>query len=71
LQGGTAFTEDVAHHIQKPLLVINLKLNPPFKTVLDFVAQNGIRTLNVAGPRESKDPGIYAITKKFLLQVLA
>lgn len=33
-------------------------------------AINNIETLNVAGPRESKSPGIYEAVKKFLLEVL-
>jgi hypothetical protein len=28
-------------------------------TIRDWIAANRIRVLNVAGPRASKDPGIY------------
>ncbi|MGH8672791.1 MAG: YpsA SLOG family protein [Burkholderiales bacterium] len=34
--------------------------------VLDFLKQHRIRTLNVAGPRASGDPGIY----EYVLAVL-
>lgn len=35
-----------------------------------WVMLNNINVLNVAGPRESKSPGIYELAKKFLEEVL-
>lgn len=37
--------------------------------VRGWIFVNDIRVLNVAGPRESKSPGIYKIAKKFLEEV--
>jgi hypothetical protein len=36
-----------------------------------WILKNRIRTLNVAGPRQSKCPGIYEIATKFLRRLLA
>ncbi|MDD5455346.1 MAG: putative molybdenum carrier protein [Candidatus Ratteibacteria bacterium] len=38
--------------------------------VRGWIMANDIRVLNVAGPRESKSPGIYKTAKKFLEKVL-
>ncbi len=37
--------------------------------VHDWIFKNHINILNIAGPRESKLPGIYKIAKKFLLSL--
>ena len=60
---GTLLTFNYAKKIKKPCIVINvLELDGFFSkdlTVLSFVQKNRIKVLNVAGPRESKCPGIY------------
>jgi hypothetical protein len=38
--------------------------------VAAWIARHGIRTLNIAGPRESECPGIYGEAKGFLLALL-
>jgi len=46
----------------------------PLEAVADFrrwLADNGIGILNVAGNRESGQPGIHAATREFLLAALA
>jgi hypothetical protein len=40
------------------------------KFARDWLAFRRVRVLNVAGPRESKNPGIYQNAKAFLLAVL-
>ena len=70
--GGTALTVDLALSSLKPLLVIKLK-EKQGKLVRDTVAwlkANEIKILNVAGPRESGSPGIYARAGKFMKEVL-
>ncbi len=38
--------------------------------VKEWVMRNGMEVLNVAGPRESKKPGIYSSAKKLLVLLL-
>lgn len=70
IQGGTALTIQLANKHQRPLCVINLnqRLIPNF--VDDWLSCHSIQTLNVAGPRESTDPGIGQATREFLLAML-
>ena len=51
---------------------VDLEKTNPFKAAVDvrsWVVENRIKVLNVAGPRASKDPGIYQATKKLLKAV--
>ena len=68
--GGTAYTVQMAVKNKKPYLVVDLKkgINP--KMVLDWARAHEIRTLNVAGPRESKITGIYEMAKNLLKSIL-
>lgn len=59
LTGGTALTESIARQVQKPCLVIDLVVEFDAQPVEEWVAENRIRTLNVAGPRESQQVGIF------------
>lgn len=40
------------------------------QAIQNFIRRYGIRTLNVAGPRASKDPEIYALARKVLKAAL-
>lgn len=71
LSGGTRATVDFARKHGKPFLVVQLDQHPNFAETSAWVADNGIRTLNVAGPRESKHPGVYMAALSFLRQLLA
>lgn len=66
--GGTAFTIEAARREGRPCLIV-----PPSEDHVDqvrrWLARERIRTLNVAGPRESTEPGIYRRAYRFL-QVL-
>ncbi len=69
LSGGTALTRRLAKEMDKPCLVVDLTQRPLASDVCAWIASNGIRTLNVAGPRESTQSGIYFQGKKFLRRV--
>ena len=70
LTGGTALTRSVAMRLGKPVFVVDLR-NEPAPDVSDsWLAEHNIRTLNVAGPRESQQPGIYNRVTKFLTHLL-
>ena len=72
LSGGTGLTAETAVAEGKPLLVANpLTSAPDPETVADWLAENGVRVLNVAGPRESTQPGIHRAAADFLTRVLA
>jgi len=71
LQGGTALTRDYAQKHGRPCLIVQLDAVPnPVEHVLSWAGRNGIRTLNVAGPRGSKRPDIYARTLEVLRGVI-
>jgi hypothetical protein len=76
LSGGTKLTLDLANKLGKPVLHIydtrkerisnpdSLRLE--IQTLTDFLSSNKIEILNVAGPRESKEPGVYDWTLTML-----
>ena len=69
LTGGTARTLKVAKELKKPHLVVDLSRSEQPNIVKEWGQQNRIKILNVAGPRESKTPGIHDKAVKFLLEV--
>lgn len=66
LTGGTKFTLDCAKKHGKPYLIVQLDEEPKHDTVLRWIEMYDINVMNVAGPRESKCPGVYARAKAFL-----
>lgn len=70
--GGTALTCRVARARGRPLLVIDLadpaQARP--ERVREWLAAAEVATLNVAGPRESGAPGVYARARAFLERAL-
>lgn len=70
LEGGTAQTVALAARLRKPHLVVDLDARPSPVRVRAWLARHRIRVLNVAGPRQSKRPGIYIETRRFLIALL-
>jgi hypothetical protein len=73
LTGGSAFTAKMAVKHGRPFLHIDLHKVNAFKAAEDisnWITQHDIKVLNMAGPRASKDPGIYEAVKKILTTVL-
>lgn len=69
--GGTALTQRCARDAGKPCLLVDLAdgtVDPG--AVAAWLTQNRIRILNIAGPRESKQPGIHAEAREFLERLL-
>ncbi len=68
LTTGSALTERYAIDERKPCVIVQLDERAPGDAarVLAWLAAHVIRTLNVAGPRESKRPGIYRLAYAFL-----
>ena len=70
LTGGTALTGDLAKRYGRPLHVVDLKTEDGPDPVIDWIEKNRIAILNVAGPRESQQPGIHDLAKAYLMGVL-
>jgi Circularly permutated YpsA SLOG family len=76
LSGGTELTRELADKRGKPVLPIydsrkERRSNPDslrleIQALTDFLCSNKIEILNVAGPRESKEPGVYEWTLTML-----
>ena len=60
LSGSSRLTADTARALGKPLLVGRLDLYDTARAVEEFVEAHCVRTLNVAGARELRCPGIHA-----------
>ncbi len=67
---GTALTLRLAERYQKPCLTLDLSELPDPARVRAWVEENRVEVLNVAGPRESSQPGIQEQAKAFLRAVL-
>ncbi|MCU0718903.1 MAG: putative molybdenum carrier protein [Pirellula sp.] len=80
LQGGTLLTSRYAEQQNKPCHKVRLtrtlqtsdckSLGVKIKAARKWLYENKICTLNVAGPRESKEPEIYLRAKEFLKLLL-
>jgi hypothetical protein len=70
LDGGTALTVAHARQIGKPCLVVALETGIEPATFRDWLAAYPITVLNVAGPRESQRPGVYAAARRCLETLL-
>ena len=73
LSGGTALTRDLASRLGRPCLVTSTRDSEPVGAWLRALLKHspGGLVLNVAGPRESKEPGLYVAACRLLEQVLA
>ena len=74
LKGGTKLTEETAVSFMKPHCVVDMSAANAKEDALRWLRQfqemSSTFVLNVAGPRESKAPGIQAKTKAFLSEVI-
>ena len=70
LTGGTALTHRLARRESCPVLVVDLKMEANVEAVEQWLLANRIRVLNIAGPRESQQPGIYKQARAWLSGLL-
>jgi len=70
LSGGTKLTHRFAVQHRRPFLLIDLAQEVSPAEIRAWIAENRITRLNVAGPRESSEPGIAQQTKQLLRAVL-
>ena len=68
LSGGTAFTRACAEQHGRPILLVYERDGVTYgaAALSKLIEQKKVRTLNVAGPRESQAPGIG----RFVMQLL-
>jgi hypothetical protein len=65
LTGGSRLTRELAAKHGRPCLHLHPALDAP-RLLAAFVRENGVRVLNVAGPRASNEPGVYAYVMRVL-----
>ena len=73
LTGGSKKTVELAHQRHKPVIHISRDGGPasPGQALLRFIKDHKIKVLNVAGPRASKEPDVYAFVKDVLGNALS
>jgi Circularly permutated YpsA SLOG family len=69
LEGGSLKTLRFAQNVGKPCLKIRLTHPGSIERVRDWVLSNKICTLNIAGPRASKEPQIYQKAYEYLVRL--
>jgi hypothetical protein len=70
LMGGTLLTRQLAERHVRPCLSVDLARRVSIPLILGWLKEYGIETLNVAGPRESTQRGIYRRSRAVLIQLL-
>lgn len=69
LDGGTLATQVFAQKLKRPYFLVQLDTDTPESVaphVVEWLRTHEISILNVAGPRESKCPGVYDLTRMLL-----
>ena len=67
--GGTRLTAKAAASLGKPCLIVRADDPGARDTAVAFIDETRGTILNVAGPRESRQPGIFPRAREFLIQV--
>ncbi|MFH1159827.1 MAG: putative molybdenum carrier protein [bacterium] len=70
ITGGTQYTYLFSKTVKKPLFLVNTDQPLPLTRFQNWMAMHKIRTLNIAGPRESQHPGIYRTTLEVLQKLI-
>jgi len=68
--GGTALTLHYAGRYGKPRYLVDMNGEVDTNAVASWLKENHIRVLNVAGPRESRQPGIYGQASELLQRLI-
>ena len=70
LEGGTALTEEIARRLGKPCLIVDLEYGVGPTAARQWVEAHQLGVVNIAGPRESKQPGIGVEAFRYLRELL-
>jgi hypothetical protein len=68
--GGTGLTALAAHKRGRPCLIARLDQEIDLNGVLQWLQTHHVQVLNVAGPRESHQPGIYREARAVLERLI-
>ncbi|MFH1296117.1 MAG: putative molybdenum carrier protein [Bacteroidota bacterium] len=71
MSGGTQFTYLCAKSAGKPLFTCDLDQPIPVRRFQNWIREKRIHTLNIGGPRESQQPGIYTRTVETLARLFS
>lgn len=71
LTGGSALTRNSARELKRPSLHVRLDKEPTVEQVRTWIQKHVDAILNIAGPRESEDPGIGDSAGAFLDDLLS
>lgn len=69
-EGGTAYTLEMAQKLDKPFYVVDLLSPRNLASIQYWIEYEKIKILNVAGPRESRVPGIRSMAMEFLKDLI-
>jgi hypothetical protein len=70
-EGGTRLTLELARAMRKPVFLADPSEMHSVRDVRTWLRDNGIRELNVAGPRASKSPSIRTEAHRYMERLLA
>ena len=72
LTGGSLFTMELAAAQRKPCLHLSGLLDAPenARQLRDFIRRNGVKILNVAGPRASGEPQVGEFIQEIIDELL-
>ena len=70
LRGGTALTVELARKKGRSCRVLRLEDGLLVRETVDWLDENAVAVLNVAGPRESQFPGIYKEARQSMERLL-
>ena len=68
--GGTALTIELATRHELPCCVINMGSPDDAARARTWLGDHAPETLNIAGPRESESPGVYARARAVLQRIM-
>ena len=68
---GTKLTFGLTKKLDKPVLALDVANELSAESVLEWIENESIEVLNIAGPRESTNPGIHETAITFLRTVFA
>lgn len=69
--GGTALTVKYVGEMKKPLLLIDLNYVRKPDVIRAWIVDHAVKTLNIAGPRETNPPSVYQPAYEFLMSVFS
>ncbi len=67
---GTLLTIKISEQLNKPIFIQDISKEILKENFYIWLKQNKIKSLNIAGPRESKSPGIYKHSLRVLYEII-